>query len=81
VVILPEIEHYGDLVFHLKKIGCKIIHFRKNIILHNFERGYELEVDREFFPKKASVEQLNWLYEQAVEMNSTHPVVNKRFRW
>lgn len=78
---MVEINHYGDLVFHLKKIGCKIKNYRKNIILCNWARGYELEVSHEFFPKQANVEQLNWLYQQALEMNEEHPVVNRRYRW
>lgn len=71
-----EFEHYGQLSSELKKIGCTILHFRKNIILRNFTRGYELEVPRELFPKKATTEQLKWLYEVAIKMNSEHKIVN-----
>ena len=78
---MVKIEHFGHLSSELKKIGCKLHHYRKNVNLYNFERGYELEIDREHFPKEATVEQMQWLYELAVQMNEEHPVVNKRFKW
>lgn len=76
------INHYGDFSKVMKDLGVSIYHFRKNVILRHWKNGFELDVSREIFPKKANPEQLQNVYEEVLKLLEIHDKqINYSFRF
>lgn len=64
--------HWGEFTHEVNKLGYKMHIFRGNINFVSWKIGAELEVSREFLPKKATAKQMNAILEQLKKIKEMH---------